>query len=125
MTEDEIRRLLELKSEGPNLDYKAGFERNRANRDQKYELVRDLWPSPTYLSRLPTARGRSPGRHWTCPARPEPLNHRSMCRLGHYAVVLIECRVVKRGHHHLMNAFGPEQSTAMQMKASDLLGRKG
>ena len=42
MTEDEIRRLLELKSEGPNLDYKAGFEWNKPNRDLKYELVRDL-----------------------------------------------------------------------------------
>jgi predicted HTH transcriptional regulator len=31
-----------LKSEGPNLDYKAGFEWNKSNRDLKYELVRDL-----------------------------------------------------------------------------------
>lgn len=42
MTDDEIRLLLTLKSEGPNLDYKAGFEWSRPNRDLKYELVRDL-----------------------------------------------------------------------------------
>jgi predicted HTH transcriptional regulator len=42
MTDDEIRRLLVLKSEGPNLDYKAGFEWSKPNRDLKYELVRDL-----------------------------------------------------------------------------------
>jgi len=42
MTDDEICRLLALKSEGPNLDYKAGFEWTKANRDLKYELVRDL-----------------------------------------------------------------------------------
>ena len=33
---------LALKSEGPNLDYQAGFEWNKSNRDLKYELVRDL-----------------------------------------------------------------------------------
>lgn len=42
MTDDDIRRLLTLKSEGPNLDYKAGFEWTKANRDLKYELIRDL-----------------------------------------------------------------------------------
>jgi predicted HTH transcriptional regulator len=42
MTDDEIRRLLTLKSEEPNLDYKGGFEWSKTNRDQKYELVRDL-----------------------------------------------------------------------------------
>src|SRR5437879_2518277 len=42
MTDEEIKRLVELKSEGPNLDYKAGFEWSKLNRDQKYELVRDL-----------------------------------------------------------------------------------
>jgi len=30
------------KSEGPNLDYKEGFAWTAANRDKKYELVRDL-----------------------------------------------------------------------------------
>jgi hypothetical protein len=42
MTDDEIRRLIILKSEGPNLDYKAGFAWSKDNRDKKYELVRDL-----------------------------------------------------------------------------------
>jgi len=42
LTDDDIRRLLALKSEGPNLDYKAGFEWSKPNRDLKYELVRDL-----------------------------------------------------------------------------------
>ncbi|HZO39047.1 MAG TPA: ATP-binding protein [Methylomirabilota bacterium] len=42
MTDDEVRRLLALKSEGPNLDYKVGFEWSKPNRDLKYELVRDL-----------------------------------------------------------------------------------
>ncbi len=42
MTDADIKHLVELKSEGPNLDYKAGFEWGRANRDLKYELVRDL-----------------------------------------------------------------------------------
>jgi len=42
VTNDDIVRLLALRSEGPNLDYKAGFEWSRANRDLKYELVRDL-----------------------------------------------------------------------------------
>lgn len=42
MTDDDIRQLLELKSEGPSLDYKAGFEWSKPNRDLKYELVRDL-----------------------------------------------------------------------------------
>jgi len=42
MTDDEIRRMLMLKSEGPNLDYKAGFTWSKDNRDKKYELIRDL-----------------------------------------------------------------------------------
>lgn len=42
MTDDEIRRLILLKSEGPNLDYKAGFTWSKDNRDKKYELIRDL-----------------------------------------------------------------------------------
>src|SRR5262245_35498867 len=42
MTDDEIRRLLALKSEGSNLDYKAGFQWSKVNKDLKYELVRDL-----------------------------------------------------------------------------------
>jgi predicted HTH transcriptional regulator len=43
VTDDDIRRLLALKSEGPNLEYKAGFDWNDSkNRDHKYELMRDL-----------------------------------------------------------------------------------
>jgi len=42
MTDDEIRRLVEQKSEGPNLDYKEGFAWTKENRDKKYELIRDL-----------------------------------------------------------------------------------
>jgi predicted HTH transcriptional regulator len=42
VTDDDVRRLLALRSEGPNLDYKAGFEWTKANRDLKYELMRDL-----------------------------------------------------------------------------------
>jgi predicted HTH transcriptional regulator len=42
MDDEDVRRLLALKSEGPNLDYKAGFEWSKTNRDLKYELVRDL-----------------------------------------------------------------------------------
>lgn len=42
MTDDDIKRLIELRSEGPNLDYKAGFAWTKDNRDKKYELVRDL-----------------------------------------------------------------------------------
>src|SRR5215813_1681914 len=42
MTDDEIRRLIEQKSEGPNLDYKEGFAWTKENRDKKYELIRDL-----------------------------------------------------------------------------------
>jgi hypothetical protein len=42
LTDDEIRSLIALKSEGPNLDYKAGFAWTKNNRDKKYELVRDL-----------------------------------------------------------------------------------
>jgi len=42
LTDDEIRDLLALKSEGPNLDYKAGFAWTKENRDKKYELARDL-----------------------------------------------------------------------------------
>ena len=42
MTDDEIRQLLLLKSEGPNLDYKSGFAWSKDNRDKKYELIRDL-----------------------------------------------------------------------------------
>lgn len=42
MTDDEIRQLIRIKSEGPNLDYKAGFLWSRNNRDKKYELIRDL-----------------------------------------------------------------------------------
>jgi len=42
MADEEIRRLLNLKSEGLNLDYKAGFEWGKANHDKKYELIRDL-----------------------------------------------------------------------------------
>jgi predicted HTH transcriptional regulator len=42
MTDDDIKRLIELRSEGPNLDYKAGFAWTKDSRDKKYELVRDL-----------------------------------------------------------------------------------
>jgi len=42
MTDEEIRNLIAQKSEGPNLDYKAGFAWTNDNRDMKYELVRDL-----------------------------------------------------------------------------------
>src|SRR5687768_2460207 len=42
MTDDDIRRLIQIGSEGPNLDYKAGFEWTKDNRDMKYELIRDL-----------------------------------------------------------------------------------
>jgi predicted HTH transcriptional regulator len=42
MTDDDIERLVGLKSEGPNLDYKAGFAWIKDNRDKKYELIRDL-----------------------------------------------------------------------------------
>src|SRR5438034_5173865 len=42
MTDEEIRNLILMKSEGPNLDYKAGFAWTKDNRDKKYELVRDL-----------------------------------------------------------------------------------
>lgn len=42
MTNDEIRHLIMLKSEGANLDYKAGFAWTKENRDKKYELIRDL-----------------------------------------------------------------------------------
>ena len=34
--------MILLKSEGPNLDYKAGFAWKKDNRDKKYELIRDL-----------------------------------------------------------------------------------
>ena len=42
MTDEEIRNLILMKSEGPNLDYKAGFAWTKDNRDKKYELIRDL-----------------------------------------------------------------------------------
>lgn len=42
LTDEEIKRLIALKSEGSNLDYKAGFAWTKDNRDKKYELVRDL-----------------------------------------------------------------------------------
>ncbi len=42
MTDDDIRKLLARKAEGPNLDYKAGFTWTKDNRDKKYELIRDL-----------------------------------------------------------------------------------
>ena len=42
LTDEEIRRLIALKSEGPNLDYKAGFAWMKDSRDKKYELIRDL-----------------------------------------------------------------------------------
>ena len=42
MTDDDIRKLVEQKSEGPNLDYKEGFVWAKDNRDKKYELIRDL-----------------------------------------------------------------------------------
>jgi len=42
MSDEEIRRLIALRSEGPNLDYKAGFAWIKDNRDLKYELIRDL-----------------------------------------------------------------------------------
>lgn len=42
LTDEEIRRLIALKSEGPNLDYKAGFAWTKDTRDKKYGLVRDL-----------------------------------------------------------------------------------
>jgi hypothetical protein len=42
LSDEEIKRLIALKSEGPNLDYKAGFLWNKDSRDKKYELVRDL-----------------------------------------------------------------------------------
>jgi schlafen family protein len=42
MTDEEIRNLILLKSEGPNLDYKAGFPWTKDNRDKKYEIIRDL-----------------------------------------------------------------------------------
>lgn len=41
MTDEEIRNLILMKSEGPNLDYKAGFAWTKDNRDKKYELIRD------------------------------------------------------------------------------------
>src|SRR5262252_6018113 len=41
MTDDDIRKLVEQKSEGPNLDYKEGFVWAKDNRDKKYELIRD------------------------------------------------------------------------------------
>src|SRR5215467_4724066 len=42
LSDDEIRSLIALKSEGPNLDYKAGFAWTKESRDKKYELIRDL-----------------------------------------------------------------------------------
>ena len=42
LSDEEIRRLIALKSEGPNLDYKAGFAWTKDSRDKKYELIRDL-----------------------------------------------------------------------------------
>lgn len=42
MTEDDIRQLIGRKSESANLDYKEGFAWSQANRDLKYELIRDL-----------------------------------------------------------------------------------
>src|SRR5438094_7955116 len=42
MTDEEIRNLILMKSEGPNLDYKAGFAWTKDKRDKKYDLIRDL-----------------------------------------------------------------------------------
>jgi len=42
LNDEDIRSLIALKSEGPNLDYKAGFAWTKDNRDKKYELVCDL-----------------------------------------------------------------------------------
>ena len=42
LNDDDIRSLIAHKSEGPNLDYKAGFAWTKENRDKKYELVGDL-----------------------------------------------------------------------------------
>jgi hypothetical protein len=42
LIDDDIRKLLAQKSEGPHLDYKEGFAWTKVNRDKKYELVRDL-----------------------------------------------------------------------------------
>src|SRR5205809_582415 len=48
-----------------------------------------------------------------------------MRRLGHYSVILIECWITKRTHHHLLNAFRPEQRAPMQMGTPRFLRRKG
>jgi predicted HTH transcriptional regulator len=42
LTEDDIRKALAAKSETANVDYKEGFSWTSANRDKKYELVKDL-----------------------------------------------------------------------------------
>ena len=42
LNDDDIRSLVARRSEGSNLDYKAGFAWTKENREKKYELVRGL-----------------------------------------------------------------------------------
>ena len=42
MLDDEIAAVIRLKTETAHVDYKAGFEWKKENKDQQLELLRDM-----------------------------------------------------------------------------------